>query len=528
MTFCLLPALCSLCLGGEPSSPVPGSLVIVGGGKLPDGVRDEFVKRAGGAGKARLVVVPTASEDAEKPEEAESYLAAWRKYQPAALTLVHKPDAEGLKPLTEATGVWLSGGDQSRLTAAYKGQPVEAELLALLKRGGVIGGTSAGAAVMSDPMITGGNPVATTGPGFGFLPGVLVDQHFTQRKRLPRLQGVLEQSPGVVGLGIDESTAIVVSGRDVRIVGEGTVTACWAKSADRPALTEVHKAGDTLDLFQLRRAAEARAKPTPSVGTPEVPTGSLVIVGGGAVPAEIVERFLALAGGPESPIVVVPTAQEDPLAKNHPEVELLRRHGATRITVLHTRDRKTADDPHFAKPLLTARGVWFGGGRQWRFVDAYEGTLTEVAFRGVLKRGGVIGGSSAGASIQGQYMPRGHPLGNTVMMAEGYERGFGYLPGTAIDQHFFKRNRFADMTGLMNQRPDLLGIGIDEGTAIVVSGRTAEVIGASRVAFYDWRSGPPAGEKDYTEVPPGGRYDLIDRVRKNSAQSAADGTGRRD
>ena len=76
-------------------------------------------------------------------------------------------------------------------------------------------------------------------------------------------------------------------------------------------------------------------------------------------------------------------------------------------------------------------------------------------------RGGVIGGSSAGASIQGEYMPRGHPLGNTVMAAEGYERGFGFLPGCAIDQHFFARNRTADMTGLMKKYPQYLGIGID-------------------------------------------------------------------
>ncbi len=513
MKSVLLSSLCSLCLCGElfGQEPVSGTLVIVGGGKLPASVRDEFVKRAGGPSKAKIVVIPTASESADKPEEAESYLAAWRKYEPAALTLLHKPDAAGLKPLAEATGVWLSGGDQSRLTAAYKGKPVEAELNAVLKRGGVVGGTSAGAAVMSDPMITGGNPEATTGPGFGFLPGVVVDQHFTQRKRLPRLQGLLEKQPGFAGLGIDESTALVVSGRTIRVVGEGTVTACWAKSADRPARVDVLKPGDTLDLFQVRRAAQARATPAPPIGTPEVAKGSLVIVGGGAVPPVIVERFLTLAGGKDAPILVIPTAQDDPLAADHPEAELFRRHGATNVAVLHTRDRKTADAPPFAKPLSSAKGVWFGGGRQWRFVDAYEGTLTLVAVRGVLERGGVIGGSSAGASIQGEYMPRGHPLGNTVVMAEGYERGFNFLPGVAVDQHFFKRNRFADMTGLMAKRPDLLGIGIDEATAVVVTGHTAEVIGASKVAFYDYRSGKPAGDKDYVAVPAGGRYDLVAR-----------------
>ncbi len=146
-----------------------------------------------------------------------------------------------------------------------------------------------------------------------------------------------------------------------------------------------------------------------------------------------------------------------------------------------------------------------------RFVDSYEGTLSEKRFREVLDRGGVIGGSSAGASIQAEYMPRGHPLGNTVVAAEGYERGFGYLPGCAVDQHFFARKRIADMTGLMKQYPQLLGIGIDEGTAIVVKGSTAEVIGKSKVGFFDPRTKPKEGEKDYVDVPSGGKYDLAKR-----------------
>jgi cyanophycinase len=151
--------------------------------------------------------------------------------------------------------------------------------------------------------------------------------------------------------------------------------------------------------------------------------------------------------------------------------------------------------------------VWFSGGRQWRFVDSYEGTLTAKRFHEVLARGGAIGGSSAGASIQSEYMPRGHPLGNTVMAAEGYERGFGFLPGVAVDQHFFARKRTADMTDLMKQYPQYLGIGLDEATAIVVKGHVAEVIGKSKVGFYDTRK-KPDGEKDYEEVFPNGKYDL--------------------
>jgi cyanophycinase len=126
----------------------------------------------------------------------------------------------------------------------------------------------------------------------------------------------------------------------------------------------------------------------------------------------------------------------------------------------------------------------------------------------VLTRGGVIGGSSAGASIQGEYMPRGSPLGNVEMMTEGYERGLGFLPGVAIDQHFTQRRRHADMTGLMRRFPQLLGIGLDEGTAIVVQQSTAKVMGRGQVHFYDYRMGEPAGQKDYVAAKAGAAYDL--------------------
>jgi len=128
--------------------------------------------------------------------------------------------------------------------------------------------------------------------------------------------------------------------------------------------------------------------------------------------------------------------------------------------------------------------------------------------RDVLRRGGVIGGSSAGASIQADYLVRGSPLGNTEMMCEGYERGLGFLPGVAVDQHFTRRNRFADMTALMKTYPQLLGIGIDESTALVVHGHVGNVLGSGKVHFYDRNKSVPQGGPDYETVPAGGRYDL--------------------
>ena len=117
--------------------------------------------------------------------------------------------------------------------------------------------------------------------------------------------------------------------------------------------------------------------------------------------------------------------------------------------------------------MAKATGVWFGGGRQWRFVDAYEGTKAHPLMKEVLKRGGVIGGSSAGATIQGDYLCRGSPFGNEEIMYEGYERGLGFLPGVAIDQHFSRRKRFADMTALVKAYPQLLGVGLEIGRAHV-------------------------------------------------------------
>jgi cyanophycinase-like exopeptidase len=108
-------------------------------------------------------------------------------------------------------------------------------------------------------------------------------------------------------------------------------------------------------------------------------------------------------------------------------------------------------------------------------------------------------------------MVRGSPLGNTDMMAEGYERGLGFLPGAAVDQHFSQRKRQPDMTLVMQRYPQILGIGIDEATAIIVRGQVAEVMGRNNVQFYDYKSGPPAGDSDYTQVKPGGKYDLVER-----------------
>lgn len=498
---------------------LPGPLVIAGGGKLPDDARKVFIHFAGKE-KARIVVIPTASSEADDPKKAAAYLNAWEDLKPLSVQLLHTRDRKQaddpafVKALTDATGVWFPDGDRARIAAAYRGTRVEKELKKLHARGGVIGGTSAGAAILGDPTIDGGTDPAKAGEGLGFLPGYTIDERFAIGRR-EKLEGVIAANPAWVGLGVHEGSALVIRHRSAWVVGKA-VTVCIGKGAGRPAVAEDYAEGSLFDIVQLRRAAANRAAkdsfPPAKSAEPTVARGALLIAGGGAVGPEIWKKFIELSGGPNALIVVIPTGMEDPLDKESDEEQVLEECGAKNVKALHTRDPREADDPKFSEVLTRAGGVWFGSGRQWRFVDSYAGTLTEKRFHEVLARGGAIGGGSAGASIQSEYMPRGHPLGNAVMAVEGYDRGFGFLPGCAIDQHFFSRNRMADMTGLLKLHPQYLGIGVDEGTAIVVKGSVAEVIGKTKVGFYDARKKPVDG-KDYEEVKAGEKYDLKARKK---------------
>jgi cyanophycinase len=245
-----------------------GSLVICGGGKLPDQVRDRFLELAGGP-KARIVVIPTAHAYADTPQVKQA-LEIWKGQPLASVSLFHTrsrakaDDKDYVRPLAEATGVWIGGGRQQYLMDVYLGTEVERQLKALLDRGGVIGGTSAGAAVMTRVMIDSGRTEAKVAQGFDFLEGAVVDQHFLRRGRVKRLLGVVRQYPDLIGLGIDEQTALVVNVRSKRmnVIGNSYVVACFPDrqaEADGPEglrgaspPLEFLKPGDEADLSRLR------------------------------------------------------------------------------------------------------------------------------------------------------------------------------------------------------------------------------------------------------------------------------------
>ncbi len=238
--------------------------------------------------------------------------------------------------------------------------------------------------------------------------------------------------------------------------------------------------------------------------------GTLVVVGGGTMGPEIYKTFIDAAGGPEALILIVPNAGgADAYPQDGPGTRGWKAAGARNLHTLFTKDRKVADSDSFVAVIKRAGGVWFEGGRQFRLVDAYGGTKTEAAFREVLARGGVIGGSSAGASIQGDFMVRGAPSNNNLIMHyPGYEKGFAYLRNTGIDQHVVARERLADFAdSLAPKFPDLLGISEDEGTAWVIRGDTGTIIGKSKAFVY---GGKDANDPDAPLLTlfPGDRYDL--------------------
>jgi len=364
-------------------------------------------------------------------------------------------------------------------------------------------------------MIAGGNPEPRFGRGFDFVPGGIIDQHFGQRDRLPRLLAALTAHPGHFGLGIDERTALELSGRRLRVLGDNRVTLALAPGGGRRQRVLELASGDVADLTTWQRAARQRqgpAWPPEPMAPAQLANGALVIVGGGSLPPAVIGRFVELAGGADARLVMVSTASGR--RRSGP-----RRGGLQRaLSAAGIEQISTIDCLHPAdvtrrqlEQLARATAVWFGGGRQWRLCDAFENTGIVEAFHGVLERGGVIGGSSAGATIQGEFLVRGNPLGNRDEWCQGYDRGFGFLPGCAIDQHFIARNRIADLQGLIAELPQLIGLGIDEGTAAVVQGSTLQVIGRSKIAVFDVRAatGNDRAQPRPSWLAAGDRWDLV-------------------
>ena len=244
--FKLLIALTVPTLAHAGLSTHDAPKLFIGGGGPISGLHKDLLELAGP--DAKLIVIPTAKGDTNLEAE----LTSWKQRGFEQVHILHTADPRVAssrrfaEPLQFATAVWITGGVQQNLSRLYADTPVEEELIALLDRGGVIGGSSAGAAIQTKAMLCGGTEHPQIWPGFDLLQGAIIDQHFLKRNRLPRLVDAVRKNPERVGYGIDEGTALIAENGELRVVGKSYVIRI--KMVNRELQIDAFRAGDELPL----------------------------------------------------------------------------------------------------------------------------------------------------------------------------------------------------------------------------------------------------------------------------------------
>ncbi len=239
------------------SADTPGALVVIGGGKTHASIVKRALDLAGGPA-ATVAVLPQASERADAGQ---SSVTMWREAGAREARVIAIESTDDATFLKTATLIWMPGGDQNRLMKAL----ADARLVGVIRdrhrAGAVVGGTSAGAAVMSEIMITGEADLVSvrsgatkTAPGLSLWPEVIVDQHFLKRQRFNRLLSAVLDHPAKLGVGIDEETAVVVTREGWEVIGDSNVMILDARAAllsDKTS-TENLLAATSVTLHTLR------------------------------------------------------------------------------------------------------------------------------------------------------------------------------------------------------------------------------------------------------------------------------------
>lgn len=251
------------------------------------------------------------------------------------------------------------------------------------------------------------------------------------------------------------------------------------------------------------------------------PKGWLILEGG-AKPLNpaVTEKFRELIGGADAPVLLIPTAADEERlqrAKASGEAEeYITDLGLKNCKLFHTRDHNEANSEAFVAPIRTAKGVWLSGGHVGLLAEAYLGTSVQKELQAFYDRGGVIGGSSAGAMIMGSFMIHGGPLGEQkALVNPKHHEGFGIIKNVIFIAHVNHGHYEGELAQMVADYPELLGIGLDEGTAILVHDREFEVIGGkdARVTIAD---GKQHDGQPYYFLHLGDRFDLSSRSVKSA------------
>jgi len=518
---------------------ITGTVMIGGGDRVSDDVIERFVRKS----RDQQIVLLDLSADGMSDSQKEALDPAHTMRIPGKRSAKKESIESQCKKIrkmfadesTDSDGdfsIWIHADHRLHHNQRAVLLTIKPEILNATRMGGTVFASQSIASSLGQFEIVGGQffgdpSVPLIVSGLGVLPDTVVETDY-QKDNRTRLLAVLAAHPRCIGIGIENDALIELNGRKVMVIGDGSATAVLMANERLPIQTKslagvdptkrINPYRSMIDLTAWRRQAIDRTLepfPAEQPRTPHVENGTLFIIGGGGTPRGLMDQFVKAAGGDEAKLVYVPCLESESTSRR--DQRLIRQWnqmGVQSASILHTKDRAKADsDEEFLAPLKDATGIWFGGGRQWNFSDSYYGTRAHRLMKEVLQRGGAIGGSSAGASIQARYLARANPLGNFDIMAAGYERGgLGFISGIAIDQHFSQRGRQKDMTQLVDRYPQILGVGIDESTALIVRKSVGEIVGRGKVFFYKRKQQVVDGEDDFIALEAGQKFDLAKRV----------------
>ncbi len=591
-----------------------GSIILHGGGQISTQVLREFVELSGGK-KARIVVIPSGifvrgqRDDGEEFDESiEEFDARVRDFWPGWINMEERGLIESLdflytdnredcerpefvEKLRRATGVFVPAAYQGKLAWRFthrypdrwsetRDSRFQRELRAVVSRGGVVMGHGGGSSALADLMIKGGQtesgrPMeAEVQPGLGLIQGAIVDQNFdTVSGRLERLTNLLKDmnrldamvrwpatGRSMIGLGIEQETALVIQGDRLRVVGERTAHLFLKGNGDRTVWwTRIDAESGT---YRIDRRSEGHGKVPPSnaqvqqewsnpLGMPEPidprKVGAVVLHGGGAN-QDLIDVFPRLTHQSLPRLLHCPAADTEfqPLEGETAQefrsrageyfdvwIEKEAKGECQDLKFLSCRTAEEAKRASFLEPIRKADGVWFSGGDQAElsrlFVDPEGVSPFEAALHEVVRRGGVVGGSSAGTAIMAKVMIVSTQENNTGPMRANIGKGLSLLRHAIIEQHLGGEGRAGrlerftelllndakvrsqmdeesqtdDKFGRDRSVPHRIGLAIEEETWIVIRGHQIEVFGKNRAHVFLVR--PDRSQIAWHELVPGDR-----------------------
>jgi cyanophycinase len=533
-----------------------GSVMLHGGGNgVRDYVRQVFLRLAGGS-DARVVLLPSDYEQREPGETLDAYekrlsgprgYGRWRdlcrdnhaSFQFLFWNCPEDPgNAKFFSALEGATGIWMPADDQEWVIKRFAGDPLKPTrfmlaLRNLLARGGVVGASGGGMASLAETVIAGDADNKNAGWfqarltfGLGLFQGTLLDQNFDfWSGRVERLTDALRngpqldrvaRTPGVqhrtMGIGVDRQTVAILCGNTIRTIGERHVHVFVQSNGGRTIAWHHLSAGDkplALTTAPARNLAIEQAADADAGNPFGAPKGKgAVVLHGGKNTAEMYDLFPRLTGKTRPTLVHCPSASSRYRRMSNEELmssdlaELWKTDAIENLRFVNADRPSRAEDPDFCRILDDADALWFMGGDQENlsslYVNPVQPTLFQRKVCGIVERGGVIGGSSAGCAAMSDVMIGGNVPGDGRGPARAeLSRGLGVLSNVVAEQHFDARQgrieRFAELLRnkqeLANASPGcdperMIGLAVEESTALVVRGNRLSVAGKNKAHVF--------------------------------------------